>query len=317
MSIGSIFKPVQPEMTQVEDRLDEVARTAPLEMIDQLKHALKDGGKRIRPALTLLTGKFYKYNLDLLLPMATGVELLHTATLVHDDTIDDSQLRRGKASIKHRWGNSNAVLLGDYLFATSAGMVAETRNIRVIKLFAQTLMTICTGEIEESVSIFNKSRERYFQTIGDKTASLFAAATESGAVLSKAPEDVVQSLKSYGYNLGMSFQIVDDLLDFVGQKETLGKPVASDLSKGIFTLPVILLFERPENNEVREAFEKDSRRGTKQLMEMVHNSSVLDEGYRIAQDFASRACSALERLPRNTVYDSLTDLAGYVTERKS
>ncbi len=304
-------------MAQVEDRLDAVARTAPLEMIDQLKHALKDGGKRIRPALTLLTGKFYKYNLDLLLPMATGVELLHTATLVHDDTIDDSQLRRGKASIKHRWGNSNAVLLGDYLFATSAGMVAETRNIRVIKLFAQTLMTICTGEIEESVSIFNKSRERYFQTIGDKTASLFAAATESGAVLSKAPEDVVQSLKSYGYNLGMSFQIVDDLLDFVGQKETLGKPVASDLSKGIFTLPVILLFERPENNEVREAFEKDSRRGTKQLMEMVHNSSVLDEGYRIAQDFASRACSALERLPRNTVYDSLTDLAGYVTERKS
>jgi len=304
-------------MAQVEDRLDEVARTAPLEMIDQLKHALKDGGKRIRPALTLLTGKFYKYNLDLLLPMATGVELLHTATLIHDDTIDDSQLRRGKASIKHRWGNSNAVLLGDYLFATSAGMVAETRNIRVIKLFAQTLMTICTGEIEESTSIFNKSRERYFQTIGDKTASLFAAATESGAVLSKAPEDVVQSLKSYGYNLGMSFQIVDDILDFVGQKETLGKPVASDLSKGIFTLPVILLFERPESDEVREAFEKDSRRGTKQLMEMVYNSSVLDEGYRIAQDFASRACSALERLPRNTVYNSLTDLAGYVTERKS
>ena len=317
MSIGSIFKPVQPEMAQVEDRLDEVARTAPLEMIDQLKHALKDGGKRIRPALTLLTGKFYKYNLDLLLPMATGVELLHTATLIHDDTIDDSQLRRGKASIKHRWGNSNAVLLGDYLFATSAGMVAETRNIRVIKLFAQTLMTICTGEIEESTSIFNKSRERYFQTIGDKTASLFAAATESGAVLSKAPEDVVQSLKSYGYNLGMSFQIVDDILDFVGQKETLGKPIASDLSKGIFTLPVILLFERHESDEVREAFEKDSRRGTKQLTEMVYNSSVLDEGYRIAQDFASRACSALERLPRNTVYSSLTALAGYVTERKS
>lgn len=304
-------------MAQVEDRLDEVAKTAPLEMVDQLKHALKDGGKRIRPALTLLTGKFYKYNLDLLLPMATGVELLHTATLIHDDTIDDSQLRRGKASIKHRWGNSNAVLLGDYLFATSAGMVAETRNIRVIKLFAQTLMTICTGEIEESISIFNKSRERYFQTIGDKTASLFAAATESGAVLSKAPEEVVQYLKSYGYNLGMSFQIVDDILDFVGQKETLGKPVASDLSKGIFTLPVILLFERPESDEVREAFEKDSRRGTKQLMEMVYNSSVLDEGYRIAQDFTSRACSALERLPRNTVYNSLTDLAGYVTERKS
>lgn len=320
MSIPSICLPVQPELLKVEKRLVEVVESAPRQMVEPLEHAVKNGGKRIRPALTLMAGKFHRYNLKVLIPMAAGVELLHTATLIHDDTIDDAYLRRGKDSIKHRWGNSNAVLLGDYLFATSAGFVAETRNIRVIKLFAQTLMTICTGEIEESLYAFNKSRDLYFQTIGNKTASLFAAATESGAVLSQAPEETVQSLKDYGYNLGMSFQIVDDILDFVGQKETLGKPVTNDLTQGVFTLPVILLLERPDSEEARrikQAIEGDKAAATKVIVEAVHSSSVLEECYGIAESFSSRARCALEQLPRNTVYDSLAELAGYVTERKN
>lgn len=320
MSIPSICLPVQPELLQVESRLEEVVKSAPPQMAEPLGHAVKNGGKRIRPALTLMAGKFHRYDLKVLIPMAVGVELLHTATLIHDDTIDDAYLRRGKESIKHRWGNSNAVLLGDYLFATSAGFVAETRDIRVIKLFAQTLMTICTGEIDESLHAFNKSRDLYFQTIGNKTASLFAAATESGAVLSQAPEETVQSLKEYGYNLGLSFQIVDDILDFAGQKETLGKPVANDLSQGVFTLPVILLLERPDSDEarkIRQAVEGDKAAATKMIVEAVHSSSVLEECYGIAEGFASRARSALERLPRNTIYDSLAELAKYVTERKS
>ncbi len=320
MSIPSICLPVQPELLKVERRLEEVVKSAPSQMVEPLEHAMKDGGKRIRPALTLLAGKLHRYNLKVLIPMAAGVELLHTATLIHDDTIDDAYLRRGKDSIKQRWGNSNAVLLGDYLFATSAGFVAETRNIRVIKLFAQTLMTICTGEIEESLYAFNKSRDLYFQTIGNKTASLFAAATESGAVLSQAPEEAIQSLNDYGYNLGISFQIVDDILDFVGQKETLGKPVTNDLTQGVFTLPVILLLERPDSDEARrikQAIEGDKAAATKVIVEAVHSSSVLEECYGIAEGFSARARSALEQLPRNTVYDSLAELAGYVTERKS
>lgn len=320
MSIPSICLPVQPELLKVERRLEEVVKSAPSQMVEALEHAVKDGGKRIRPALTLLAGKLHRYNLKVLIPMAAGVELLHTATLIHDDTIDDAYLRRGKDSIKQRWGNSNAVLLGDYLFATSAGFVAETRNIRVIKLFAQTLMTICTGEIEESLYAFNKSRDLYFQTIGNKTASLFAAATESGAVLSQAPEEAIQSLNDYGYNLGISFQIVDDILDFVGQKETLGKPVTNDLTQGVFTLPVILLLERPDSDEARrikQAIEGDKAAATKVIVEAVHSSSVLEECYGIAEGFSARARSALEQLPRNTVYDSLAELAGYVTERKS
>jgi geranylgeranyl pyrophosphate synthase len=178
-------------------------------------------------------------------------------------------------------------------------------------------MTICSGEIQESINAFGSDRERYFQTIGDKTACLFAAATESGAVLANSPEETVQALKEYGYNIGMSFQIVDDILDFVGQKETLGKPVASDLAQGVFTLPVILLMERPESAAVKEILKKNRKKGTQLLMEMVRNSSVIDECYEIAQQFSSRASAAIDKLPHNPAHDCLNDLAAYVTERRS
>ena len=315
MTIASIYKPIQHEMVQVEENLNQAIKTAPPKMAEQLNHALKNGGKRIRPALTLLAGKFYHRNLDLLLPLATGVELVHTATLTHDDIIDNSHLRRGKATINHLWGNVSAVLLGDYLFAASAHMVAETENVQVIKLFAQTIMNICSGEIEECLNPFNQSREHYFQRIGNKTASLFSFAAESAALLNEAPDEAVQSLKNYGYNLGMGFQIVDDILDFIGQKKTMGKPTASDLSQGIFTLPVILLLEHPERQTVEEMLSKD-KEGAKLVTEMIHNTSILEECYHIARGFCSQACLALEPLPHNRLCSSLTSLTDYVIKRK-
>lgn len=317
MTIDSIYEPIRPEMAQVEERLNQVARAAPAGLVEQLSYVLKNGGKRLRPALTLLAGKFYDYNVDLLLPTAAGTELLHTATLVHDDTVDASDLRRGKLSVNQLWGNANAVLLGDYLFAASARMTAETGNIRVIKLFAQTLMNICTGEIQESLNPFNRSRERYFLAIGNKTASLLSAATESGAVLSDAPEMAVQSLKEYGYNLGIAFQVVDDILDFTGKRETLGKPVASDLARGVFTLPAILMLERGDGDAAMDVLSKDPKRGSGLLTEMVRSSSAIEESYGIVRGFCSRACSALEQLPRNSAYDCLSALADYVAQRQS
>jgi geranylgeranyl pyrophosphate synthase len=317
LTADSVYRPIRTEMARVEKRLNEVARTAPPDIVQQLSYVLKGGGKRLRPALTLLAGKFYRYDVELLLPTAAAIELLHTATLVHDDTVDESDLRRGRTSINHLWGNSNAVLLGDYLFAASARMTAETGNVRVIKLFSETLMKICSGEIQESLNLYNKTRDRYYQAISNKTASLLAAATESGAVLSEAPEEVVQSLKDYGHSLGMAFQIVDDILDFTGQKETLGKPVASDLSRGVFTLPVILLLERSQGEPVKALLDSDKQKATELLMEMVQNSSVVDECYEVVRGFCSQARSALEQLPHSPAREALFQLAGYVTERKS
>lgn len=316
---SSIFVPVENEIPLVEDGLKAVADVDYPWLADLLNYIIS-GGKQIRPTLTLLAGRFHRYNLDLLIPMATGVELLHTATLVHDDTIDGSLMRRGKPTATSIWGVSVATVAGDYLFAQSAELVARTGNLRVITLFARTLMALCSGELEESFANYDQEqpRQSYFRMIANKTASLFSTATESAGILSEAPEEAVQALKSYGYNLGMTFQIVDDILDFTAQDEELGKPVASDLLQGTLTLPAILLKEqRPKDNPIAEIFEnRQKQQSLKLAIEMIHCSGIIPECYRIAQSFTSRACQALQVFPDNPSRQALMELADYVIQRQ-
>jgi len=268
----------------------------------------------------LLSGKFYHYNLTTLLPMATAVEVLHIATLVHDDAIDKSSARRGKPTLYKVWGEEKAVLLGDYLFAKAGELTATTKNLRVIKLFAQTLKTISTGELAQTFNAFNveQTYEQYIQRISYKTAALFILATESGGALSMAPETSIQILNEYGYNLGIAFQIVDDILDFVGTEEELGKPTGSDLAQGTLTLPAMLLLERyPEDNPVKRLFHNgDKEKDIKLATELVRNSSIIEECYRIASDYCAKACRNLNLLPDNASRQALIELANYVVNRK-
>ncbi len=270
--------------------------------------------------LTLLSGKFYNYNLDYLLPMATAVEILHTATLIHDDAIDKSLLRRGKPTINRLWGEEQAVLLGDYLFAEAGALTATTQNLRAIKLFARTLRTISGGELYQAFYAFNleQSRQQYFERVAKKTASLFCMATESGSVLSQAPEESIQILIEYAYNLGVAFQIVDDILDFIGTEEEMGKPIGSDLSQGTLTLPSILLMEHyPDDNPVKRLFEnRDSQENIKLAIDLVRNSPVIEECYKIASDYCAKACCNLGLLPDNASRQSLMWLADYIISRK-
>jgi geranylgeranyl pyrophosphate synthase len=304
-SIASIYSPVQNQMADLELKLDTVIEDAPPDLADMLAHALKGGGKRLRPALVLLAGNAYPGRAEPLVSMALGYELLHTATLVHDDTIDNALTRRGRLTVNRLWSNSNAVLLGDYLCGCSALMTAETGSLRAMEIFSRALADICSGAIAEHVAGSRKGREEYFATISGKTASLFSAATESGAVLSKAPKKAVRAIKSYGYNLGMAFQTIDDIHDFV-----------SDMSRGSITLPAILLLEQPQNHWVADVLEKDPQTGLDLLIEMVEDSCVLDDCYRIAQGFCTQACSALETLPQTPIRDSLRDLVGYIMDQK-
>jgi geranylgeranyl pyrophosphate synthase len=303
--VASIYKPVQSQMADLELKVDGVIEDAPPDLADMLAHALKGGGKRLRPALVLLAGNAYPGRAEPLVSMALGYELLHTATLVHDDTIDNALTRRGRLTVNRLWSNSNAVLLGDYLCGCSALMTAETGSLRAMEIFSQALADICSGAIAEHVAGSRKGREEYFATISGKTASLFSAATESGAVLSKAPKKAVRAIKSYGYNLGMAFQTIDDIHDFV-----------SDMSRGSITLPAILLLEQPQNHWVADVLEKDPQTGLDLLIEMMEDSCVLDDCYRIAQGFCTQACSALETLPQNPIRDSLRDLVGYIIDQK-
>ena len=332
--LSKIYEPIQPDLAKVEDMMWSVSQAdlswLPEQLASDLKdsgklaelltHSLTGGGKRIRPALTLLSGKFYDYALDYLLPMATAVEIMHTATLVHDDAIDKSSVRRGRATINKVWDDDKAILLGDFLFAKAGEMVATTQNLQVIKLFSQTLMTITSGELAQSFSAYNQeqTRQHYLHRIISKTASLFSLATESGAILSQAPVKSVKALKEYGHNLGIAFQIVDDIMDFVGTEEEMGKPVGSDLTQGTLTLPAILLLEHyPENNPIIKVLQnKDRQKNIKRAIEMVRSSSIIQECYKVASDYCARACRNLKLLPDNASHRSLIDLVDYVVERR-
>ena len=320
MQLSTIYAPVKEDLVKVENELESVSKVDFSWLAELLNYSLSSGGKGIRPALTLLSGKFYHYNLDTLLPMATAVEVLHIATLVHDDAIDKSAVRRGKPTLYKVWGEDKAILLGDYLFAKAGELTATTQNLRAIKLFAQTLRTISTGELAQTFSAFSleQTYEQYIQRISRKTAALFILATESGSVLSEAPEESIKILNEYGYNLGIAFQIVDDVLDFVVTEEELGKPIGSDLAQGTLTLPAKLLLERfPEENPVKKIFQnEDKQKNIKLAIELVRSLSIIEECYRIASDYCAKACHNLSLLPDNASRQALENLADYVVSRK-
>ena len=320
MELITIYQPIREDLIKVEDKLRSVSKVDFPWLSELLAYSLKGGGKGIRPAFVLLSGKFYDYNLDYLLPMATAVELLHTATLVHDDAIDKSLIRRGRATVYKVWNGDKAVLLGDYLFAKAEEFAAATGNLQVIKLSAQTLQVISSGELNQAFNAFNleQTRQHYLQRISSKTASLFSTATESGAILSQAPEESIKVLKDYGYNLGIAFQIVDDILDFISTEEELGKPIGSDLAQGTLTLPSMILLERyPEDNPVKRLFQnRDKQENIKQAIELVRNSSIIEECYAVASEYCARACRNLNLLPENASRQALIELANYVVNRK-
>lgn len=320
LTIASIYEPIQPGLRMVEESLKEFCKADLPWMTEPLKHALETGGKRIRPALTLLAGKFHQYDLERLIPMATAIELFHNATLVHDDAVDKSSLRRGKPTVSSLWGDGVALLLGDYLFSSSSDLACSTGNLRVVRLFAQTFVKMSAGQLRELLSAYNwrQNRQDYYERIDSKTASLFSLSTEAGAILSQAPEEAVEALKNYGHNLGMAFQIVDDILDIIGDEAELGKPVGSDLLQGTLTLPAILLMENhPGDNPLREVFEKRGDRAeVERVIEMIRNSPIVEECYRIAAAFSAHACRALEGLPENPCRRSLLDLADFLIARR-
>ena len=318
MELSEIYAPVREDLNKVRDTLRSISRIEYAWLAEQLGYLVKETGKGIRPALTLLAGRSYAYNLDYLLPMAVSVELMHTATLVHDDAIDKALTRRGQATINSVWGDEIAVLMGDYLFAKAGEFVSETQTPRVIKLFSQTLATISSGEISQFRGSFNlnQTREDYFRRIYGKTASLFSLATQSGAILARAPETAVSSMKEYGDNLGIAFQIVDDIMDFTSTEEALGKPVGSDLTQGTLTLPAMLLRERyGDDNPVKKLFQTREKKYVAAAIEMVLDSPIIKECYGIASEYCEKACRNLDSIPDTASRRALYGLAEFIARQ--
>jgi geranylgeranyl pyrophosphate synthase len=318
LELKQIYAPIQEDLNKVKVTIESISRIDYQWLSEQLSYIVSETGKGMRPALTLLTGKLFHYDLTHMLPMAVSVELMHTATLVHDDAIDKSFTRRGQATINSKWGDEIAILMGDFLFAKAGEFVSDTQNPRVIKLFSQTLGIISSGEIGQFRGAYNinQNRESYFRRIYRKTGSLFSLATQSGAILGKAPEKSVAIMKEYADNLGIAFQIVDDILDFTSTAEALGKPVGSDLTQGTLTLPAIFIIERnPEENPVKRFFETRDKKDAAEAINTVRNTEIVKDCYKIAGEYCEKACRNLKSLPQNTSRQALYDLAEFVIKQ--
>ena len=320
--MAALYGPVAEDMILVDDLLESVKRVELAPLRRMLDHALAPRGKRLRPALVLLAGAFGDYNLNRLAPLGAAIELLHTASLVHDDVVDGADSRRGRPTANAVFDNALTVLLGDFMFANAAEMVTRTGSLAVTRLFALTLMKMTSGELDQDAAAFDVGRDvqHYLWRIGGKTAALFANSTQGGAMLAGCDEDGIEALRGYGYNLGMAFQIIDDILDFTGDEAEMGKPAGGDLLEGTITLPALLYLEAaPRRNPVRRFLAAGDERGAllPEAIAAVAESDAIEAARALAREFAERATGGLVALPAGEARRTLDELGGYVLTRRA
>lgn len=324
----SIYAPVADDLEAVITEIASIADRAPESTPDhaddlnaQLRHVLATPGKRVRPALTLLASRLFGVgNGEMPIKMATAVELLHIATLVHDDTVDHADTRRGHQTASKLWGRNVAVLIGDFVFATSAMYVCDTNNVRLVRRFAETITELARGELNEIYTAWKPtpSLEDYNRRIYDKTASLFCTAAESGAVLGGGDDESVKNVRDYGYNIGMAYQVYDDLLDYRATSEELGKPAGHDLGEGILTLPAIIAADIGASEPILALLNGPEEARADLLpiaVEAIKQSGALEQTHKVANDYIDSALRSLDSIPACDSLDSLRDLAEYVQSR--
>lgn len=319
VAIVNFITPVQDLLPRVETRMHEISNTYHPDLREALVHILESGGKRIRPMVNLLVGGLLGANEEPLITSAAAIEMLHTATLVHDDLIDGAMLRRGSPTLNANWTPAKTVLTGDLIFSYAALLAAETDSVRVMHLFAETLATIVNGEIaQEFTNREQASKEDYYRRIHAKTASLFEAAAASAAYLSPVGDDIIDIVRRFGYEIGMAFQIVDDVLDFTGDQDEIGKPIGSDLRQGLITLPALYYYEENKHNEdIMSLINGNGLNNSllENLIGAIRESDAIEKSMREAEDFIKRSEKSLAALPDGVERHALKDLATYVVNR--
>ena len=319
LQLISLLEPIRPQMEQVERLLYETLAKVEEPLISMLRRSL-EGGKRLRPALVILAGQLFAAPLTPFYTLAAAVETLHAATLIHDDLVDDAPVRRGRETIHTTWPAGTTVLAGDVLLAQTVALVTELEHPRILRVFAETLCAICAGEIRQMFAAEGKQgdREGYYRRIEAKTASLCAATTEMAGILAGAEEPQVAALRRFGRELGLAFQIVDDVLDVVGDEAQLGKPAASDLRQGLITLPILCYLERAEDDAPVKAVLSGQRDEAhlRAAIEAISSSRAIEASLAEARAHARKSQEALEALPDSVPRQMLRSLAEYVVERR-
>ncbi len=316
----SLFSEIERDLPRAEQYIEEALASQDPLLVEISTHLLKAGGKRLRPALVMLAAKVHRYDLDKILPAATAVELIHMATLVHDDVVDHSRLRRGRPTVNAKWSDGYSVLVGDYLFARAFQLLADTGDNRLVRVMADVVYQMSTGEIQQAATAFqvDQTVDDYYDRIAKKTALFLSESCRLGGLVSGAPEPRLEALTQYGYGLGMGFQIVDDILDFTATAPTLGKPIGSDLRAGILTLPVLhALTTSPRAATLREIVESRAV-GDAEAQEasaIVRENGSLQYAYQTAHNFIQKAKDHLAQLPPGPAVTNLAVVADFVVDR--
>ncbi|SMC78069.1 polyprenyl synthetase family protein [Sporomusa malonica] len=318
---NNIFGIIQEDLVAIEKELYSIIQS-PVDLVNDISvHLVQAGGKRLRPALYLLCARGGTPNQAELLPMAVAIELIHMATLVHDDVIDNAATRRGRPTANARWGNHSSVLTGDYLFAKAFSAVTLGTEKNRLKILTDVICTMCEGEIVQLKESFNPDQDEadYRLRVAQKTADFIAASCELGALSGQMDEHDVAQIREYGYAIGMAFQITDDILDFTASAEQLGKPVGNDLRQGIVTLPVLYALKNsPYRDELRGIVVKQamSDNDVKRGLEIVHATEAVEYSYGQVNSYLQHARNVLPLALNSTVRESLLAVADFVGLRK-
>lgn len=318
-----LFAEIKNDLKQVETELYRHVKSDVDLLSETSAHLLKAGGKRLRPAFALLAGKFHNYSLEKLMPLAVALELIHMATLVHDDVVDASYTRRGIPTVKANWGNKISIHTGDFLLAKSLLLISEYKNPTIAKVMARVSVEMCQGEIQQIATAFNveQNLKDYFYRIKRKTALLIAASCELGATVTGSPHYLVKALKRYGHNLGMAFQITDDVLDLIGDSDQFGKQIGSDLRQGIITLPVILTLNNLTKDKAIDLKkiiqEKNkSEQEVQEVINILRDSGGIEQALDISNHYIAKAKKELTKLPKTPTREGLHYIADFVQARE-
>jgi len=313
---------IEPQFEAVNDYIiNHLGSNVPL--VEKIGHYIvESGGKRLRPLLVLLSANACGYNGDKHVPLAAIIEFIHTATLLHDDVVDNSELRRGKDTANAKWGNAPSVLVGDFLYSRAFQVMVEIGSMDIMQVISNATNVIAEGEVLQLLNAKNPdtTEDAYMQVILGKTAMLFEAATESGAILTNCTAEEREALRLYGRHLGIAFQLIDDVMDYLSTAEEMGKNVGDDLAEGKPTLPLIHAMREGNEEErtlIRQAIRKGGLDDLEPIMEIVRKTGAITYTQQRAQDEADKAIAALDVLADSSFTNTLKQLADIAVKRKA
>lgn len=321
MDIDRIRELIATDMNKVNSLIEE-SLYSEVGLIDQLGHyIINSGGKRLRPAVVLLSAGLFSYEGEQHINLASIIEFIHTATLLHDDVVDASLLRRGHATANQRWGNEASVLVGDFVYSRAFQMMVKSDSMLVMKILAETTNTIAEGEVQQLINRQDPdtSQENYLKVIRHKTAKLFEAASQLGAVISDRSEKEIEAMAAYGRHLGTAFQLVDDVLDYSSSADELGKNIGDDLAEGKPTLPLLYAMWNGNEEEakiIRDAIEHGGLDNIDKIKETINATGAITYTAKIAEEEAKLAMNELKELPASEYLDALYALARFSVDRQ-